>query len=263
MTDRRLEGRGAVVTGGGRGIGAAVARLLAERGARVVVAARSSAEIEDIATALRSGGADAWAMRCDVSDPRDIENLFGAAERLGSVDILVNNAGVASAAPVRRLELDEWNRLLSVNATGPFLCTRAALPGMIERRWGRVVTVASVAALRGAAYIAGYAASKHAVLGFTRSAAAEVARTGVTVNAVCPGYVDTPMTDATVANIMEKTGLDADQALAAILETTPQRRLITTAEVAATVAFLCGDEARGINGQAIVIDGGTTTTMKG
>ncbi len=260
----RLDGRRAVVTGGGRGIGAATARALAERGARVVVAARSTAEIEAVATALTSGGARAWAVRVDVSDPASVQSLFEEAERtLGGVDILVNNAGVASAAPVRRLELDEWNRALTVNATGPFLLSKAVLPGMLERGWGRIVTVASVAALRGASYIAAYAASKHAVLGFTRSLAAEVAAAGITANAICPGYVDTAMTEASIANITRKTGLSEEQALQALLDTTPQRRLITPREVAAAVAFLCDDEARGINGQTIVLDGGATAALKG
>ncbi len=256
--------RGAVITGGGRGIGAAVARRLAGLGARVVVAARGTGEIEAVATSLRSGGTEAWAVRCDVTDPADIDRLFGAArERLGSVDILVNNAGVVSAAPLRRVELAEWNRLLAVNATAPFLCTKAVLPGMVEAGWGRIVNVASVAGLRGARYIAAYAASKHALLGLTRCVAAEAARDGVTVNAVCPGYVDTPMTERSIANIVDKTGLDEEQALDALLGSTPQRRLIAPDEVAAAVAFLCGDEARGINGQAIVLDGGATGTLPG
>ena len=252
-----LEGRGAVVTGGGRGIGAAVARSLAEHGARVVVAARSTSEIEAVATELRSGGLDAWAVRVDVADPESITALFDEArEHLGDIDILVNNAGVASAAPAVKLTLAEWNRLMAVNATGTFLCTQAVLAGMLEREWGRVINVASVAGLRGATYISGYSASKHAVLGFTRSVAVEVARAGVTVNAVCPGYVDTPMTEATIANIVDKTGTGEEQALEAILATTPQRRLITSEEVAAAVVFLCEDGARGMNGQTIVLDGG-------
>ncbi len=253
--------RGAVVTGGGRGIGAAIARTLAERGARVIVAARSTAEIEGLATALRSGGAEAWAIRCDVAEPESIEALFSEARTLvGDIDILVNNAGIATAAPVVKLELAEWTRLWTVNATGTFLTMKQALPGMVERGWGRVVNIASIAALRGARYISGYAASKHAVMGLTRSAAAEVAAHGVTVNAVCPGYVDTPMTDATISNIVERTGLSEEEALDAILVTSPQRRLITPGEVAAAAVFLCDDEAAAINGQTIVLDGGAIST---
>jgi NAD(P)-dependent dehydrogenase (short-subunit alcohol dehydrogenase family) len=257
-----LEGKGAVVTGGGRGIGAAVARSLSESGARVVVAARSAGEIEAVATALRSGGADAWACTVDVGEPDSITNLFETARgHLGNIDILVNNAGIASAAPAARLALAEWNRLFAVNATGTFLCTQAVLAGMMEREWGRIVNVASVAGLRGAQYISGYSASKHAVLGFTRSVAAEVARLGVTANAVCPGYVDTPMTEASIANIVAKTGKSGQEALDAILATTPQRRLITSEEVAAAVMFLCEEGARGINGQTIVLDGGAVGAL--
>jgi NAD(P)-dependent dehydrogenase (short-subunit alcohol dehydrogenase family) len=252
-----LEGRGAVVTGGGRGIGATVVRALADEGCSVIVAARSGAEIEAVATALRSAGADAWGIRCDVGDPESIRALaVEATERLGQVDILVNNAGVASAAPVHRQTLEEWNRLLTVNATGTFLCTQAFLSGMVERGWGRVVNVASVAGVMGAAYVSAYTASKHAAVGFTRSAAAEVATYGVTVNAVCPGYVDTPMTEASIGNIVEKTGMSEAEALEAILATSPQKRLITPDEVAYMVVSLCREAAGSINGQAIIIDGG-------
>ncbi len=172
------------------------------------------------------------------------------------MDILVNNAGIAHSAPLIRTDLGDWNRLLAVNATGTFLCTRAFLPGMIERGWGRVVNVASVAGLAGARYIAAYAASKHAVIGLTRSAAAEVAERGVTVNAICPGYVDTPMTTESLRRIAEKTGRSEAEALDAILAGTPQRRLIEPDEVAHAVISLCAEAARGINGQSIVIDGG-------
>jgi NAD(P)-dependent dehydrogenase (short-subunit alcohol dehydrogenase family) len=168
----------------------------------------------------------------------------------------VNNAGVAHSAPVARTELEDWNRMLAVNATGTFLCTRAFLPGMVEGGWGRVVNVASVAGLAGARYIAAYAASKHAVIGLTRCAAAEVADRGVTVNAVCPGYVDTPMTTESLQRISEKTGMSAEEALETILAHTPQGRLIAPDEVAHAVLSLCEEGARGINGQSIVIDGG-------
>jgi 3-hydroxybutyrate dehydrogenase len=245
------------VTGGGRGIGAAVARALANEGCAIVVAARSGAEIEAVTTALRSGGAEAWGIKCDVADPGSIQALADEATgRLGRVDILVNNAGVASAAPVHKQTLDEWNRLLAVNATGTFLCTQALLPGMVEHGWGRVVNIASVAGVGGAAYISAYAASKHAVVGFTRSAAVEVAERGVTVNAVCPGYVDTPMTEASIASIVEKTGMSGADALEVILATSPQKRLITPEEVAYMVVSLCREAAGSINGQALVIDGG-------
>lgn len=254
-----LEGRTAVVTGGGRGIGEAVARALAGAGASVLVAARSRAEVDAVAASLREAGHRAEAAVCDVTDPASVEALATtAAERLGAVDILVNDAGVATAGAVHRTSLEEWNRVLAVNATGTFLCLRAFLPGMVERKWGRVINIASVAGLHGARYIAAYAASKHAVVGLTRSAAADVAATGVTVNAVCPGYVATEMTRETVARIVAVTGRSEAEALDAILATTPQRRLIEPEEVAHAVLALCPHEARGINGQAIVIDGGAS-----
>ncbi|WP_419940397.1 SDR family NAD(P)-dependent oxidoreductase [Candidatus Palauibacter sp.] len=257
-----IAGRGALMTGGGRGIGAAAARALADRGVRIVVSARGTDEIEAVAAELRARGTEAWAVTCDVSEPADVAALCReAAGRLGTVDILVNNAGVASSASVTRLALEEWTRLWTVNATGAFLAMQGVLPGMIERGWGRIVNVASVAALRGARYIGGYAASKHALLGLTRSAAAEVAASGVTVNAVCPGYVDTPMTDATIANIVRRTGMEETAALDAVLATTPQRRLIAPEEVAAAVAFLCEETARSINGQTVVLDGGATSAL--
>jgi 3-hydroxybutyrate dehydrogenase len=253
----RLDGRTAVITGGGRGIGEAVARTLAKAGAAVLVAARTTAEVEGVADSIVDGGGRAFAARCDVTDPASVASLARtAAESLGAVDILVNNAGMSSSAPLHHLTLAEWDRLFAVNATGTFLCTQAFVPGMVGRGWGRVINIASVAGLSGARYIAAYAASKHAVLGFTRSVAAELAATRVTINAICPGYVDTPMTDASIARIVEKTGRPAEEARAAILETSPQRRLIQPEEVAWMALSLCHEQARGINGQAIVIDGG-------
>jgi NAD(P)-dependent dehydrogenase (short-subunit alcohol dehydrogenase family) len=252
----QLEGRGAVVTGGGRGIGAAIAAALADAGAGVVVAARTSAEVEGAAAALRSVGGRAWAMVCDVTRPEEVDELArGAADRLGHVDVLVNNAGFAHSAPLPRIELDDWNRLFAVNATGTFLCTKALLPGMLERGWGRIVNVASISGLQGAKYISAYAASKHAVIGFTRSVAAEVAGRGVTVNAVCPGYVDTDLTRRSIERIVERTGLPADRARRALEERNPQGRLIRPEEVAAVVLSLCSEAAGDRNGEAVVVDG--------
>jgi NAD(P)-dependent dehydrogenase (short-subunit alcohol dehydrogenase family) len=259
MTTGELSGRIAVVTGGGRGIGESVARALARAGAGVIVAARTETEIHALAAELSALEHHVWAVPCDVTDPTSVEGLAREATRLAGesgVGILVNNAGVAHSAPVARTELEDWNRMLAVNATGTFLCTRAFLPGMVEGGWGRVVNVASVAGLTGARYIAAYAASKHAAIGLTRCAAADVADRGVTVNAVCPGYVDTPMTTESLQRISDKTGKSAEEALETILAHTPQHRLIEPDEVAHAVLSLCGEDARGINGQSIVIDGG-------
>ena len=252
-----LAGWGAVVTGGGRGIGAACAGALAEAGARVLLAARSKDQVEAVADALRAAGHDAHATTCDVSAEGDVARLASvAAKLLGDVDILVNNAGIAPSAPVRSETLEQWERTLAVNATGTFLCTRAFLPAMAARGRGRVVNIASISSKVGAPYIASYAASKHAVLGFTRSVALEVAAAGVTVNAICPGYVDTPMTDLALARMGEKTGRSPEELRQHLRSQSPQGRIITVEEVAFLALTLCDERARGINGQAIVIDGG-------
>lgn len=252
-----LEGRTALVTGASRGIGEAVARRLAEAGAAVLLVARGRRAVENAAARLESDGHRASAASCDVTDAGAITELAALVRaRLGHVDVLVNSAGIASSAPVQRQSLEEWQRLMAVNATGTFLCTQAVLPGMLERAWGRIINVASVAGLAGAKYIAAYTASKHAVVGFTRALAAEVAGTGVTANAVCPGYVDTELTTATIEGIVARTGKAPDQALAAILATTGQHRLIQPNEVAHAVLCLCHVEAQAINGQTLVVDGG-------
>lgn len=221
-----------VVTGAGGGIGRAIAECFAAGGDRVVAADRTA---------------------CDVTDEDAVAAFFAA---VGPVDVLVNNAGVASSAPLARTTTAEWRRQLDVNATGAFLCTRAVLPGMVERDSGRIVTVASTAGLAGARYTAGYTASKHAAVGLMRATAAEVAGTGVTANAVCPTFVRTPMTDRSISRIAETTGRSAADAEAALARSSPLNRLLEPDEVAHAVRFLASPMAGAVNGQAIVIDGG-------
>jgi NAD(P)-dependent dehydrogenase (short-subunit alcohol dehydrogenase family) len=250
-----LAGRKAVVTGAGRGIGAATARLLASAGVDLVLSARSSEEIDALAAELLELTGTVLARPCDVTSPDSVRALVEyASGALGPIDILINNAGVSGSAPLHRITMEDWNRMFAVNATGTLLCTQAFVPEMLARGWGRVINLASIAALEGSKYIAAYAASKHAVLGFTRSVAKELHGTGVTINAICPGYVDTPMTERSVLNVSQKTGLDRDAALRVMLESANQRRLLTPVEVASAVVSLCEDEAENRNGEAIVFD---------
>lgn len=252
----KFAGTTAVITGGGQGIGAAIARALAAEGAAVVVAARNLDRIRAVAEAIERAGGKARAVRCDVTDPSSVRALASAASRQGTaIDILINNAGMAHSAPLHKITLEDWERVFAVNATGTFLCTQAFVPGMLERGRGSVVNIASTAGLAGGRYIAAYAAAKHAVIGFTRSVAAELEGTGVTCNAVCPGYVDTEMTDQSVARVAARTGKSAEDALAAMLSASDQKRLITPEEVAQAVLKLCDPGGKRVNGTAVKITG--------
>jgi NAD(P)-dependent dehydrogenase (short-subunit alcohol dehydrogenase family) len=247
-----LAGRTALVTGGGSGIGRAIAERLARDGARVIVAGRTRASLEEVARALAGD-----AVFMDVADRASITRALGELEaRRARVDVLVNNAGAAGSAPLGRTSDELWDRMFAVNVTGAFTLCRALLPKMIASGWGRVVNVASNAGLTGYAYTSAYGASKHALVGLTRALAMEVARTGVTVNAVCPGFVNTSLVGEAVARIVEKTGRSAAEARASLEAMSPQRRLVESPEVAEVVAMLCSEASRSVHGQAIPIDGG-------
>lgn len=247
-----LTGKHAFITGGGTGIGLATARALAARGAKLTLSARNFARVEEAAATL---GANAVAI--DVTSETSVTAAFDAARAsLGAIHILVNNAGLAPSAPFHATDLALWNQVLATNLTGAFLCTRAALGDMYAAGWGRVVNVASVCALKGYAYVSAYCASKHGLLGLTRALAHETAKRGVTVNAVCPGYVATDIVTNAAHNITEKTQLSEKEAVAAIIRFNPQGRLIEAEEVASAIAWLCGDGAAATNGAALPMTGG-------
>ena len=257
MPPREHGPRVALVTGGGRGIGRACALALAKAGAIVAPAARTAAETERVAEECRAAGVRAHAVEIDVTNEASVVRAVRDVEaRLGPVDILVNNAGIAQSAPFARTEPALWERHLRVNVTGPYLVTRAVLPGMLARGWGRVVNIASLAGLYGAPYVTAYVASKHALVGLTRALAMEVGGKGVTVNAICPGYVASDMTWASARNIVEKTGKSYDEAVEVLARMNPGGRLIEPDEIGAVVVRLVEDQAT--NGEAIPMDGGPT-----
>lgn len=242
----------ALITGGGRGIGAAAAARLSASGHRVALTARSGDELDAVAATLPG---KALCIPADLTEPGAVDRVFAAVEAaFGGIDVLVANAGAAMSAPVHKTSDEDWARMLELNLTAPFRCIRRAVPGMKERRYGRIVVIASAAAKRGEPLIAAYTASKHGVLGLVRSAAAELATTGITVNAICPGYVDTAMTDASIANVVSKTGRDEGTVRKYFAGQQPTGRLITVEEVATAIQF-CVDSPS-VTGQGIEVDGG-------
>lgn len=256
-----LQGRHGVVTGATRGIGWEIAQTLARLGANVTLMGRDEAMLKSRAQDLSIHfDGNYGSLTCDVGNEDSVEAAFAAAaDFLGPVHILVNNAGIGASAPFHRMDTEHWNSIISTNLDGTFHCTRQVYPAMREAGWGRIVNVASTAGLKGYGYIAAYAASKHGVVGLTRALAIEAAKTGVTVNAVCPGYTDTDIVAETVANITAKTGRTAAEARAELAHHNPQGRLVQPWEVAETVAWLCLPASAAITGQSIPIAGGEVT----
>lgn len=252
-----FHGKRVVITGASRGIGRALALAFAEAGATVVVVARQSPDLAAVAEAIAVAGGRAVAIPCDVTDSAQVEHLRERVQvELGGVDILVNNAGAAGSHKFVGHPDELWHTMLAVNLTSAYLVTKAFAPALVEQRWGRIIMIASIAAKSGGRYIAAYTAAKHGVLGLTRALASEFVTSGITVNVVCPGYVDTPMTDSTVANIVARTGMDEAKARRSLEQLSPQRRLVAPEEVAAVALFLAQEGSGGITGQAINVDGG-------
>ena len=254
MQQNSLAGRHALITGGGTGIGAAAARQLSAAGAKVTVTGRRREPLEAIAGEV--GGAIA---QCDVTDRAAIDRAFAEARAAnGPSELLIVNAGIAESAPFHKMTSDSWDRIIATNLTAAFDCAQAAIQDLLASDNGRLVFVASVASIRGVPYAAHYAASKHGLLGLMRSLAAEYAKSNLTVNAVCPGYVDTPMTDLSVARVSEITGRSEEQARGAITNINASGRLVHPDGIGTMILTLCLPQSRDINGAAVTIDGGTS-----
>lgn len=257
-TSGALAGQHAVVTGGGRGIGEGIARALADQGAKLTLMGRTAETLESTAASIAADhDVDVSWQTADVIDPESIAAAFsGAAEKQGAPSILVNNAGGAESAPFKRTDGALLQRMIDLNLMSVFHCTHQVLPAMTDAGYGRVINVASTAGLVGYRYVSAYVASKHAVVGLTRALALETAKAGITVNAVCPGYVDTDMTQETIRNIVQKTGVTPAEAEAQIAATNPQARLIQPTEIAAAVVWLAQADSGSITGQSIAVAGG-------
>jgi NAD(P)-dependent dehydrogenase (short-subunit alcohol dehydrogenase family) len=258
MQSNSLTGRHALVTGAARGIGAEIARTLAAECAVLTLLGRDREALQRVADSLAGSGHGVVA--ADVASPEAVQAAFAEARAArGPVAVLVNNAGAAESAPFLKTSFELWQRMLSVNLTGSFLCAQAALPDMLDTGWGRIVNIASTAGQKGYAYVAAYTAAKHGVIGLTRSLALEVARKGITVNAVCPGYTDTDILRNSVANVVGKTGRSEADALAEFSSVNPQKRIVQPSEVADAVRWLCGPGAASVTGQSISVSGGEVT----
>lgn len=250
-------GQHALVTGGGRGIGAAIAEALAQGGARVTILGRTLATLEAERDKLIAGGAEAHAAAADVTDEAAVAAAFASAtEAFGAPTILVNNAGRGESVPFKKMDRAFFQKMIDMNLFSAFTCSQAALPAMTDAGFGRIINVASTAGLIGYRYVSAYVASKHAVIGLTRALALETAKIGVTVNAVCPSYVETDMTADTIANIVEKTGTTEEKAWAQLVSGNPQKRMIQPEEVANAVCWLALPASGSITGQAIAVAGG-------
>ena len=257
MTDRPLENTHAIVTGGSRGIGAAIATALAERGATLTLMARSLDHLRAHAAVLGRLDVTVRIVACNVTDDADVERAFQhAASELGPARILVNNAGTAVSRTFDETSRAVWDQMIGVNLTGTYLCTQQVLPGMLAAGDGRIINVASTAGLRGYKTMTAYCAAKHGVIGFTRALALETAKHGVTVNAVCPGYTETDLTDTAISNLVSSLGKTAAEARAMLVRIIPRGVMTTPAEVAAAVAWLCAPESRAITGIALPVAGG-------
>ena len=253
MAESPLAGRHALITGGGTGIGAAAAEHLRAAGAKLSLLGRRLEPLQAIAES--HGGI---ALGCDVTAPDQIGNAFDEARTLnGPIDLLIVNAGIAESAPFHKMTRESWDKIIGTNLTAAFECSRAAIGDLLKSGNGRLVFVASVASLRGVPYAAHYAASKHGLLGLMRSLAAEYAKTNLTVNAVCPGYVDTPMTDQSVSRVSQITGRSEDDARSVITNMNASGRLVDPQAIGNVIAMLCLPLSRDINGAAVTIDGGT------
>jgi NAD(P)-dependent dehydrogenase (short-subunit alcohol dehydrogenase family) len=254
MQGSELQGRHALITGGGTGIGAAAAAHLHAAGAKLSLLGRRMEPIQQ--TAEQLGG---YAIACDVCQPDQIAKAFDEARTInGPIDLLIVNAGIAESAPFHKMTRDSWDKIIATNLTAAFDCTQAAIGDLMKSDNGRLVFVASVASLRGVPYAAHYAASKHGLLGLMRSLAAEYAKTKLTVNAVCPGYVDTPMTDQSVARVSEITGRSSDDSRSIITSQNASGRLVDPQAIGNVIAMLCLPVSQDINGAAVTIDGGTS-----